>query len=297
MRTLSKILVTGGSGFVGSNLSRFFANRKSVVATYLSKPIASDLLPSIQSAQLDIRDANAVLSTFEELLPAVVIHTAGNKNVKYCETHPDEAYETNALGTRNIARACRNIGAHLIYISTDLVFSCTDGGYQETETPYPQLVYGKTKLQGEKFALNELEQVAICRSGGIYGKGSPLLQWLTGQLQTGQVVECFTDVLNTPTYTENLAEMVEVIMQRDLKGIFHTVGRERVSRFQFFQTYAKICGLETSLLSPSQAGDRKTQMLLQADASLSIERTSATLGIEFNSVAEGVGRLKQAGGI
>jgi dTDP-4-dehydrorhamnose reductase len=294
---LSKVLITGGSGFVGSNLARFFAQRKSVFVTQLTSPIAADLLPLVKSVSLDVRDANAVFSRFEEILPTVVIHVAGNKNVRYCEEHPDEAYETNVVGTWNVARACRNIGARMIYMSTDLVFSGTEGGYKETDSPSPALVYGKTKLQGEELSQQELDQVAICRSGGIYGKGSPLLRWLSTQLQTGQVVECFTDVLNTPTYAENLAEMIEVIMQEGLSGIFHTVGRERVSRFQFFQSYAKIFGLSTELISPVEAGDRRKQMLLQPDASLLIEQTSAILGVNFNSVTEGLSRLKLAGGL
>ncbi|MFB2981691.1 SDR family oxidoreductase [Microseira sp. BLCC-F43] len=293
-----KILITGGSGFVGSNLARFFAKRKSVFVSKLSAPIAADLLSSVaQPVSLDVRDANAVFTRFEEVLPEVVIHAAGNKNVKYCENHPDEAYETNAIGTKNVARACRNIGARMIYISTDLVFSCTDGGYKETDVPQPSLVYGKTKLQGEELAQQELDKVAICRSGGIYGKASPLLKWLSAQIEAGQTVECFADVLNTPTYVNNLAEMIEVIIQQRLSGIFHTVGRERVSRFQFFHSYASIFGLNTELISPVEAGDRREQMLLQPDASLSIEQTSAILGVNFNSVTEGLSRLKLAGGV
>lgn len=292
------MLITGGSGFVGSNLARFFAKRKSVFVSQLSANIAPDLSSSgVNSVQLDVRDANAVFSVFEEKLPEIVIHAAGNKNVKYCENHPDEAYETNAIGTKNVARGCRNIGAKMIYISTDLVFSCTDGGYKETDSPQPTIVYGKTKLQGEQLAQQELDKVAICRSGGIYGKGSPLLKWLSAQLQAGEVVECFTDVLNTPTYVENLAETIEVIAQQGLTGIFHTVGQERVSRFQFFKSYASTFEFNPDLILPVEAGDRRTKMLLQPDASLSSEKTSAILGVNFNCVTEGFNRLKLAGGV
>lgn len=291
-----KILITGGSGFVGSNIARFFCQKNSVFLTRLKSPIAPDLAYSIaKEVQLDIRDAKAVFSTFESLMPDVVIHAAGNKNVKYCENYPQEAYEINALGTQNVAFACRHINAHLIYISTDLVFACTQGGYKETDTPHPTLVYGKTKLQGEELACQEWDKVAICRSGGIYGKGSPLLEWLSSQLHTGQVIECFTDVINTPTYVVNLAEMIEVIIQQSLSGTFHTVGRERVSRFQFFHTYASIFALNANLLSPVQAGDLRSKMLLQPDASLAIERTAEILKVNFNSVTEGFSRLKNFG--
>lgn len=284
------ILITGGAGFVGSNLARFFAPRMSVFVSDVRSPAQTST--SVAWSKLDVTDVEATLCTIEKVSPWVVIHAAGNKNVMYCEVHPDEAYRVNALGTQNVARACRTVGAHMVYISTDLVFACTDGGYKETDTPHTTLVYGKTKLQGEEFALQELNEVTICRSGGIYGRGSPLLRWLSGELQAGRSVECFTDVYNTPTYTENLADMIQVIIQQGLTGIFHTVGRERVNRFQFFQTYAAQFGLDVNLLRPVPAGERRATLLLQADASLSQEYTVARLGITPDSVAEGLARLK-----
>jgi len=291
---MTKLLITGGSGFVGQNLARFFAPRWSVATTYFTKSIAPEV--TAQSFQLDVRDAGEVSTVFERVLPEMVIHAAGNKDVKFCEAHPEVAHQINALGTRNIARACRNFGAAMIYLSTDLVFSCIKGDYREHELPEPATAYGASKLQGERLALQELEDVAICRSGGIYGKGSPLLSWLSAEIYAGRSVECFVDVFNTPTYAENLGEMIEVIAQKQLVGVFHTVGRERVSRFEFFQSYARTFGLNLNLLSPVSAGGLKAGLLLQPDSSLSIEQTSIRLGITFNSVAEGFIRLKTSGG-
>ena len=291
---MTKLLITGGSGFVGQNLAKFFAPQWSVSTTYFKKSIAPEVIA--QSFQLDVRDAGAIPTIFERVLPDVVIHAAGNKDVKFCEAHPDEAHQINALGTRNIARACRNFGAAMIYISTDLVFRCVKGDYKEDELPEPTLAYGRSKLQGERFAQEELDDVAICRSGGIYGKGSPLLSWLAAEINAGRSLECFVDVFNTPTYVENLGEMIEVIFQKRLAGVFHTVGRERVNRFEFFQSYARTFGLNVNLLSPVSAGELKGG-LLQPDSSLSIEQTAKRLGITFNSVAEGFARLRASGGV
>jgi len=233
----------------------------------------------------------------ERVKPDVVIHAAGNKNVRFCEDHPDEAYRTNAHGTQNVARSCRNFGARMIYLSTDLVFSCATGDYKENELPQPTLAYGRSKLLGEKLALEELKDVAVCRSGGIYGKGSPLLSWFSTEINAGRTVDCFVDVFNTPTYLENLAEMMEVILSNRLSGVFHTVGRERVSRFEFFQSYADTFGLDVSLLVPISTAGVKDRIFLQPDSSLSVDQTSKRLGIAFNSIREGFARLKACGGI
>jgi len=203
----------------------------------------------------------------------------------------------NALGTLNVARACRQLGASMIYISTDLVFTCKNGNYKEDDLPQPTLVYGKSKLQGERFAVKELDNLAVCRSGGIFGKGSPLLRWFSTEIEAGRTVEAFVDVFNTPTYAENFAEMVQVIVQNRLTGVFHTVGRERVSRFQFFQAYAETFGFDVNLVSPVSLDHVREKLWLQPDCSLSMEQTSRRLGIVSNSVREGFTRLKSCGGI
>lgn len=250
-----------------------------------------------ESFQLDITNAEAVFSIFDRAGPTAVIHVAGNKNVRFCEDHPEEAHRINALGTQNVARACRQLGAHMTYLSTDLVFDCVRGDYKESELPQPTSAYGRSKLQGESFAREELTDAAICRSGGIYGKGSPLLAWFLAEIMTGRSVECFVDVFNSPTYAENLAEMIEAVMSRRLGGVFHTVGRERVSRYEFFQSYTDSLGLDGNLLSPTSIAQMKDTLLLQPDSSLSSKQTSKQLGINFNSLTEGFDRLKTNGGV
>ena len=288
------LLITGGSGFVGQNLARYFAPRRQTVTTYFTHPPT----PSPErSIQLDIRDAEAVFTLLDRERPAAVIHAAGNKNLRFCEEQPAEAFRVNAGGTQNVARACRRVGAKLIYLSTDLVFSCVEGNYQEHDVPEPTLAYGKSKLLGENFALEELDQVAVCRSGGIYGKGSPLLQWFVGEIEAGKTVECFTDVFNTPTYVDNLGEMMETVLEKQLVGVFHTVGRERVSRFEFFRAYAETLGLDVSLLSPVSLKGLKDTLLLQPDSSLAIAETAKKLRQTFNSVGEGFTRLQESGGV
>jgi hypothetical protein len=86
--------------------------------------------------------------------------------------------------------------------------------------------------------------------------------------------------------------MIQVIIQKGLRGIFHTVGRERVNRFELFLAYATVFGLNISLLRPVPAGERKATILLQSDATLSQEYTIARLEMIPNSVIEGMTRLK-----
>lgn len=288
------ILITGGSGFVGSNLVRFFARKASVTTTYLTHALPPGL--PCRTLQLDITDEEAVRRALHDLQPDVVIHTAGNKNVRQCESDPEGAFRVNARGSHHVAKACREVGAGMAYLSTDLVFACDEGGYAEVSEPRPSTVYGRTKLEGERLVQAELPLAAVCRSGGIYGDASPLLAWLSGELRAGRRVECFTDVCSTPTYVDNLAEMIDAILLQGLAGIFHTVGRERASRYAWFQAFAEVFGYDPAALHPVSAGADRERLLLMPDASLSSQSTQELLGIPFNSIEEGFGRLRAMGG-
>lgn len=292
---MSRVLIIGAGGFLGQNLARFFSERHEIVLTFHQTPVPAALSRGEAAIRLSVCDDDAVRQTIASVSPDVVINAAGNKDVRYCETHPDEARRINALGASNVARACRAAGARLVHISTDLVFEGSQGGYAETDVPRPVLTYGATKLEGERLVLAELPDAIVCRSGGIYGAGSPNLRWLSDELKAHRIVDCFTDVYNTPTYAWNLAEMIEWIVDRNLSGVFHTVGPQRVNRFEWFSMFAEECALDTSLLRPVEAGDRREALLLRPDASLSSEATRRTVRVPFDSVAQGFRRLKASG--
>jgi dTDP-4-dehydrorhamnose reductase len=271
---------------------KFFSERHSVTLTYLNAVLPHDFCVRSQKLRLDIRSLGQVNKVFEQAKPDAVIHVAGNKNVRFCEENPAEAAIINGAGTRNIAQACQRYGAHMTYLSTDLVFDCLAGGFKETDRPTPLLTYGKTKLAGEEFASRETRDLAICRSGGIYGLESPLLDWVAKELNSGREVVCLTNVVNTPTYTDSLAEMIEVIVNRQLTGVFHAVGRDAVNRFEFFRTFASVFGLNSRLLRPVESEEMMRNLLLQPNASLDATRTSQTLGIRSTAVLEGMTILR-----
>ena len=293
---MTDLLITGGSGYVGWNLARFFAAQMDTTVADLAAEPTRPMPADCMYIQMDVRDEASVNLAMERAKPQVVIHAAGNKDVKECEDHPDRAFEINALGTRNVARACRRAGAFMVYLSTDLVFAGDAGNYRQNDTPRPRLVYGKTKLQGEQMAVAELDDLAICRTAGVFGKTSPLLNWLDGQLRSGIVTEAYIDVFNSPTYADNLAEMIATIILRRMTGVFHTAGAERANRLTLFKAYAEIFSLDGALLRPAEYGSPSEGLLLH-DSSLSVEASAAALGVHFNCIREAMLRFRDSGGL
>src|SRR5262245_40999164 len=104
-----RMLITGASGFVGRNRVRLFGRHYSVSFTHFQSTAPADVRAQYQGFKMNICRPDEVQAVFEYVRPHVVIHAAGNKNVKYCESNPDEAYMVNAEGTRNVARACKDV--------------------------------------------------------------------------------------------------------------------------------------------------------------------------------------------
>lgn len=133
-----KILITGSSGFLGSRLAYHLKDRYDL------------LLPS--HAELNVSREEAVKAYMEEHRPEVVIHSAALSNTWYCEQHPEESHRVNVQGTVRIAKACKLVGAKLIFLSSDQVYNGTPllGPLKEEDTLQPVNIYGQHKLEAEQ---------------------------------------------------------------------------------------------------------------------------------------------------
>ena len=290
-----RMLITGASGFVGSNLARAFRAHNLVGVVGFSKvPSTDDVDAATTRARADLRDGAEVSRLIHELNPEVVIHVAGNKNVKHCEQDPDAAIAINRTATAHVARACQDISAKLVYLSTDLVFDGEVGGYSETSVPRPGTVYGRTKLAGEDEALTICDRAVVCRTGGVYGLGSPLFAWLEQELSAGKSVEAFQDVVSTPTYVGDLAVFINRVLVNDVSGTLHTVGSEAVSRYEWFSQFATAFGYDRHLIMPAVAGARRRELLLPRDVSLKGHQTEARLGYRAAPPRAGLDLLRRA---
>lgn len=242
----SKVLVVGGTGLVGNALVRAWTARghETAAATYHCHPSPGFL-------RLDMQDEAAVRQVLERFRPQVVAVPAANPHVDYCETHPEETRKVNVLGTLNVARAARDAGARMVFYSSDYVFDGVKGEYTETDPPRPLNEYGRQKAETEAGVLAADPRNLVLRTSGAYGwQWEPknfVLQVRT-RLAAGQRMTVAGDLLYNPTYVENLAEVTADLVEAGAGGIFHAVGAEAVTRYDFAMLVAETWGLDGGLL-------------------------------------------------
>lgn len=188
---------------------------------------AGNQITGLDRSQLDLGNVGAIdarLGTleFDHLLLAGAL-TA----VDYCETHPDEAHAVNAVGPGRIAEICAEKGAHLTYISTDMVFDgLKDGPYVETDEARPVSVYGASKLEGERLVMAASPDNLVARVSWVFGPGRPAFpEWIISQAREKTDVTLPGDKTGNPTYTMDLVGWLAALVfggaEGPARGIHH----------------------------------------------------------------------------
>lgn len=286
---MKRLFITGGSGLLGSKFRYIAGNEYEIVTTHHKNP-------GENSVSFDITDENDVMDKITSLNPDAVIHAAALTNVDYCEDHPEEAWNVNAKGTDNIAKACEKIDSKLIYVSTDFVFDGERGMYSEEDKTNPLGYYASTKLEGEEFIRQHDDlDYAVTRVSVLYGWHTRInfVTWVIDELKHGNEINIVTDQYNSPTLADNAAEAMLKIFEKDKTGIYHTVGDERINRFDFAQNIAKVFDLDSSLINPTKSTNFVQKAKRPKDSSLNVEKARKDLGIKMLNTTEGLNYMKK----
>ncbi len=195
----------------------------------------------------DLMDERSVRSAIEDASPDLVVHPAAFTDVDGSERDPLIAYRTNALGTRFVALAAREVGARLVVVSTDYVFDGTKGTpYVEWDDPNPLGVYGKSKLAGEREALAIHDRCYVVRTSWVYAPGGrnfvKTMLRLAGEKTEISVVD---DEWGGPTLAADLAMAIARLVDRPVYGVYHFSNLGSCSRFELARRAIERAGLPT----------------------------------------------------
>ncbi|SJL83542.1 dTDP-4-dehydrorhamnose reductase [Vibrio palustris] len=223
-----RVLVTGSQGQVGQCL----------VKNLLAKNITTRAL---DRTQLDITSPQAITQVMDEFKPNIVINAAAYTAVDKAETDSELAYLINRDGAKYLAQAASEVGAALLHISTDYVFSgARNGEYQETDIPAPQGVYGASKLAGELAIQESCARHIILRTAWVFGEyGNNFVKTMLRLGVERSALNIVADQWGGPTYAGdiasaliNIAESINTNESVEF-GIYHFSGLPYVSWFDF----------------------------------------------------------------
>lgn len=254
-----KVLVTGVAGQLGYDVVNELSGRGyevvgSDLATEYAGTNADYILPKMTYVSMDITDGVAVDNILSELAPDAVIHCAAWTAVDLAEDEDKKeiVHRVNAVGTENIAKACKKLDAKMIYISTDYVFSGTgtEPWQPDCKDYSPLNVYGQTKLDGELAVANNLDKFFIVRIAWVFGlNGKNFIKTMLNVGQKYDTVRVVSDQIGTPTYTLDLSRLLVDMVETDKYGYYHATNEGGyISWYDFTCEIFKQAGLSTKVL-------------------------------------------------
>ncbi len=229
-----KILITGTEGQLAQEYQRIL-------------PLSGHIVLAPSEESLDITDAASIRVAMEKLHPDIVINCAAYNNVDKAETDIEMAHCVNALGPENLAVSCVEHGALLVHYSSDYVFDGRkEGFYTEDDVTNPINRYGETKRDGEVRVMNVAAQYLIFRLSWVFGAGTQnFLHKLACWAAKNSVLKVVSDQISVPTYTEDIAVVTMLAIERGLRGLYHLTNGGYAARYEVARYFLERTGAES----------------------------------------------------
>ena len=225
-----KLLITGGSGYLGQALLKRSPQNWELAATHHAHDLEQ---PGAAAFRVDVRDAAAVAQVMQGFRPDAVLHTAALMS-------GPAMLAVNEHGSRNVAAACRRLNARLIHLSSDVIFDGEHAPYDEDSSPAPISLYGESKARAEKAIAEEDPEALVVRTSLIYGFDPPDPR--TRQVIAGEMPVLFTDEYRCPIFVDDLADALLELAAGGADGVpgrraaparLNVAGPDRLSRYEF----------------------------------------------------------------
>jgi len=244
-----RVLITGAAGQLGNSVLNQLNGKYELLATDIV--IHNFITIDIPFSILDITDSEQIKSVLSQFTPDVIINLAAYSDVDGCELNPENAY---LLNTKSVEMLSANFNGQFIQISTDYVFDGHNGPYGENDQINPINEYGKTKLEAENILQNSSNNWCILRTNVLFDyfrdTEASFIKWVIDSLGSNQSINVVDDQWNNPTWTQNLAEIIELVINKNVEGIYNYGGSEYLNRYEFAQVITNIFNLDKTLISP-----------------------------------------------
>lgn len=227
---MKRVLITGALGQLGHALNELLIQKNKYQLYLVDLHTSQDG----KIKKLDITEEATVETEILNIKPDIIINCASMTAVDFCEKEQELAYRVNGLGPKYLAATAEKIGAKLVHISTDYVY---DG---QANTPYteeakanPISVYGRTKLAGDNFVLQNCSKAFVLHTAWLYGEGKNFVKTMLRLADEGQKIRVVSDQIGTPTSALELARVIIYLMETDAYGKYHASCEGSTSWYDF----------------------------------------------------------------
>ena len=231
-----RVVVLGATGQLGTELVKTLTDW--------------DLVP-LSHSDVDVCDFVYTRKVLSDAHPDIVINTVAFTRVDDCEEEVSKAFWVNAFAVRNLAKICADVNCAFVHISTDYIFDGRKGTpYTEDDPPNPLSVYGVSKLAGECFVRSICPKHFVVRTSGLYGtagsraKGGNFVETMIRLAKEEKSIRVVNDQILSPTYTNELAQMIEQLMQTEAYGLYHITNIGQCSWYEFASKIFELLGLK-----------------------------------------------------
>ena len=236
-----KYIISGSNGALGSSIVKELESKN------LKKDV--DFIKGTRE-NFNIEDRDIIFKTVTEFKPDVIIHPAAYTQVDMCEGMEEYAMKVNGYGTKNIVDAAKEVGAKVIYTSSDYVFDGTKDMneiYYANDKTNPLNVYGKSKLMGEEFA-REYDKSFIVRTSWVYGlNGNNFVKTMLRLSETKDEISVVDDQVGSPTYTDDLAKLLLDMAKSDKYGTYNATNTGYISWAEFAEKIFSVFERDTKV--------------------------------------------------
>jgi dTDP-4-dehydrorhamnose reductase len=274
-----RVLITGVSGLLGSNLAFCWKEKFDILGIYNSHPVS---MQGVQLRQMDLLEPKAVKSVMEGFDPQVVVHCAALVDMDACQKDQDLAYRMNVGMTDHL---CAHLPgkSKLVYISTDAVYDGVKGDFSEEDPANPLSHYARTKLQGETRA-GRVKGSLIARTsfyGWSVGDKRSLGEWVVHELSQNHHILGFQDIISSNIYTMELARLLAMAIEKDLQGVYNFGSADAMSKYAFVRQVALRFGLDAGLIEPSGIGESALKAPRGRNLSLDVSKLRKALAVHI----------------
>jgi dTDP-4-dehydrorhamnose reductase len=284
-----RILITGASGQLGNSVLNHFYGKYELLATDINN--INNL--NIPISVFDITNFKQIKNVLKNFNPDVIINLAAFTDVDGCELNPERAHIIN---TKSVESLSTKFEGQFVQISTDYVFDGSNGPYGEDDEINPINVYGKTKHLAEKILKQYNKNWCILRTNVLFdyysGTKASFVKWIINSLQAHEYIKVVNDQWSNPTWTYGLAEIIELVINKNVKGLYNYGGADYLNRFEFAQIIADIFNLDKTLILPISTTSLNQVALRPLKGGLKTEKIEQEFDIKCITLKNSLSTIK-----